>query len=55
MGTLSNETFDKILWNEELPRMYAATHDVDLESAKTCVCSVLQSIIHTLYRFTAKK
>ncbi len=33
-GTLSNELFDKILWNEELPRIYAATHNVDLESAK---------------------
>lgn len=33
-GTLSNEKFDKILWNEELPKLYAKEKGIDLSEAE---------------------
>lgn len=38
-GTLSNESFDKILWNQELPKLYAKTHGVSIKDAELHVFS----------------
>lgn len=52
-GTVSNETFDKVRWNEELSRMYVATHNVDLESAKNHMHALFYRVLFT--RFMTKK
>ena len=33
-GTLVDEKFDTLIWDEEIPRLYAEKHHVDLERAK---------------------
>lgn len=33
-GTLSNEKFDKVLWNQELPKLYAQQNDISLKDAE---------------------
>lgn len=38
-GTLSNEKFDKILWNEELPKLYAEKYKTSLKDAQLHVFS----------------
>ncbi|MBI4147960.1 HAD family hydrolase, partial [Candidatus Woesearchaeota archaeon] len=36
-GTLAGEEFDKLVWNEEIPKLSAAKHNIPLEEAKTRV------------------
>lgn len=37
-GTLFDEVFDRLLWDDELPRLYAERHKVSLENArKKCI------------------
>lgn len=33
-GTLLNEEFDKLIWNEEIPKLYAKKNNLDIETAK---------------------
>jgi 5'-nucleotidase len=33
-GTLELEKFDKIVWNEEIPKLYAEKHNLSIEQAK---------------------
>ncbi|MBI2148222.1 HAD family hydrolase [Candidatus Woesearchaeota archaeon] len=36
-GTLADETFDSLIWNEEIPKLFAKKNKVSLEEAKTRV------------------
>jgi len=36
-GTLVNEKFDKIIWHEEIPKLFAEKNKIDIEDAKTKV------------------
>ncbi|MBI4016998.1 MAG: HAD family hydrolase [Candidatus Aenigmarchaeota archaeon] len=36
-GTLAGEEFDKIIWNEEIPKLYAKKNKLSIEDAKTKV------------------
>lgn len=53
-GTLSNEKFDKILWNEELPKLYSETHHVSLDNAKMHVFAEFYKalFIEKIHNFT---
>jgi len=33
-GTLADDTFDKLIWHEEVPKLYAAKHGMSLDNAK---------------------
>lgn len=33
-GTLLDEEFDKLIWNEEIPKLYAKKNNLDIETAK---------------------
>ncbi len=35
--TLASENYDKIIWNEEIPKLYAEKNNISLEEAKTKV------------------
>jgi len=38
-GTLADESFDKLVWNEEIPKMYAEKSKISLEDAKKIIYS----------------
>lgn len=38
-GTLADEKFDKLIWHEEVPKLYADKHRISIEQAKKTVYS----------------
>jgi putative hydrolase of the HAD superfamily len=48
-GTLAEKQFDKIIWNTEIPKLYADTHGVDLETAKKEVYSEYYKALYIEY------
>ncbi|MCC7570857.1 HAD family hydrolase [Candidatus Micrarchaeota archaeon] len=36
-GTLADETFDHLMWNVEMPNLYAQTHNIDVKRAEEIV------------------
>ncbi len=45
-GTLANNDFDYMVWNEEIPRLYARIHKVPYEDARTRVFAEYYKVMH---------
>lgn len=44
-GTVTNSAYDKMLWNEEIPKLYSEAHKVTLEEAKITTYAAMYSAL----------